>query len=315
MKSTIILSVLFVILTMAACQSGTGSDGKQLSTPTSGEIKIAVDETLKPVIDAQLSVFGFDYPKAKVNPVFVPEGEAINMLLKDSVQLAIICRELNDKEKAFLKTRDYKAVQTESARDGIALIVNPANTDTLIKYDKMLSVLKGEITDWKQLNPKSAAGKIQLVFDQSLSSTFRYITESTGVTNLDTKNFYAVGDDQKVIEHVAGNKAAIGFIGSSWISDKNDSTALSFINTVNVMGIAPKPGAEGQGEYFQPYQAYIAQKTYPFSRTIYTVCTEPRAGLATGFSSFLAGPKGQRIYLKSSVVPAKMPIRLIRVTQ
>lgn len=315
MKSIFIPIVLTAILALAACQSSTTTDGNQLSTPTSGQITIAVDETLKPVIDAQLSVFAHDYPKADITPKFVPEGEAINMLLNDSVQLAIVCRELTDKEKAFLKTRDYKAIQTKSAKDGIALIVNPANTDTLLKYDKMMSILKGEITDWKQLNPKSKAGKIQLVFDLALSSTYRYITESTGVPNLETKNFYAVGNDEKVIEYVSKNKEAIGFIGSSWISDKNDSTALSFIQSVNVLGISPKPGADGQNEYFQPFQAYIAQDAYPFTRTIYAVCSEPRAGLATGFSSFMSGPKGQRIFLKSSVVPAKMPIRLIRVTK
>jgi len=37
------------------------------------------------------------------------------------------------------------------------------------------------------------------------------------------------------------------------------------------------------------------------------------SGLGTGFAQFIAGEKGQRIFLKSGLVPAQMPIRLVEV--
>ena len=40
---------------------------------------------------------------------------------------------------------------------------------------------------------------------------------------------------------------------------------------------------------------------------------ETFAGLGSGFISFVAGEKGQRIILKSGIVPAAMPIRLIQI--
>jgi phosphate transport system substrate-binding protein len=40
---------------------------------------------------------------------------------------------------------------------------------------------------------------------------------------------------------------------------------------------------------------------------------ESFTGLGSGFVSFVSGEKGQRIILKSGLVPATMPIRIIQV--
>lgn len=303
------------LLALNACKTNSEESNKKYSTPTTGTVKIAIDETLQPIFETEIKVFESDYPRADIQEVYVPEGTAINMLLNDSVQLAIVCRQLTQKEKDYIKNRDYHAVELESARDGVALILNPGNNDTTIMYNKLESILKGDITDWSELNKNSNAGKIQLVFDNAMSSTYRFIQDAMKIKELSPNNIFAAGDNEKVIDYVSKNKGAIGFIGSNWISDRHDTTTVSFIDKINVLGIAPSPEMKGAGEFYQPYQAYIAQRFYPFTRNIYTVCTEPRAGLATGFTSFLAGEKGQRIYLKSGLVPAKMPLRLIKISK
>ena len=48
-------------------------------------------------------------------------------------------------------------------------------------------------------------------------------------------------------------------------------------------------------------------------RTWYIVSREARAGLGTGLASFLASERGQRIILKSGLVPATMPVRLVEI--
>jgi len=49
------------------------------------------------------------------------------------------------------------------------------------------------------------------------------------------------------------------------------------------------------------------------SRDIYIINAEPRNGLVTGFSSFVASDKGQRIILKSGILPAIAPTRVVSV--
>jgi phosphate transport system substrate-binding protein len=65
--------------------------------------------------------------------------------------------------------------------------------------------------------------------------------------------------------------------------------------------------------FCKPYQGYIAERSYPFCRDVYMISRETFSGLGTGFVSFVAGDQGQRIILKSGLVPATMPVRLIEI--
>ena len=63
----------------------------------------------------------------------------------------------------------------------------------------------------------------------------------------------------------------------------------------------------------KPFQAYVALKQYPLYRKINIINPEGRYGLGTGFASFINSDKGQRIILKSGLVPANVPVRIIKL--
>ena len=79
------------------------------------------------------------------------------------------------------------------------------------------------------------------------------------------------------------------------------------------MSIGDETNTDGTGNYYKPYQGYIADGTYPFIREVYIINRETFTGLGTGFVNFVAGEKGQRILLKTGLVPATMPIRLVQI--
>ncbi|MDB8923355.1 phosphate ABC transporter substrate-binding protein, partial [Parabacteroides merdae] len=64
---------------------------------------------------------------------------------------------------------------------------------------------------------------------------------------------------------------------------------------------------------FKPYQAYIALGDYPMTRPVYLILSEPRMGLASGFTSFVASDRGQRIILKSGLLPVTQPLRIVNI--
>src|SRR5688500_2116324 len=94
-----ILSTLLLL----SCDDGKDSSGKKLSTPTSGEATIAVDESLQPVLDATVDSFHDNYPKAKVTPLYLAEGDVLRLFMDDSVQVAVIGRDLTQAEKDYFK--------------------------------------------------------------------------------------------------------------------------------------------------------------------------------------------------------------------
>lgn len=284
-------------------------DGKELSTTTSGTVQIVVDETLMPIVDSEEQVFETIYPKANLEITYLPEAEAITKFINDSAQLIILPRELNEKEKALFKERKLATPRANNiATDAIALIINRSNTDTTLEISQVREIIRGKIQNWKQLDAKSNLADINIVFDNQNSSTVKYMTELVGQTDI---KGYALKTNKDVIKYVGHNKNALGIIGINWISDLDDSSTTYFKQNINVIGIKEDATEEGDDYFYQPYQAYLATKQYALIRSVYTICREPRAGLATGFASFLAGDKGQRVILKSGLLPAKAPVRII----
>jgi len=98
------------------------------------------------------------------------------------------------------------------------------------------------------------------------------------------------------------------------VSDKTDSNSLSFLKKIKVALLSKEKNATYDSSY-KPFQAYIAQKMYPLTRSIYVINAEPRQGLATGFAAFVASYKGQLIILKAGILPVTQPvnIRSVRV--
>jgi phosphate transport system substrate-binding protein len=224
----------------------------------------------------------------------------------------VTSRVLTKNEEQYLTSRHFMPRTTKIAYDALAFIINKDRVDTLIKYPTVKDIFKGTVKNWKQINPKSVPGDIQVVFDNQKSGNVRYFVDKFKLPNHLPKNCLAANNNNEVINYVEKHKNAIGVISVNWISDKQDSISNVFLNRIHVVGVSSEYDTEGS-EYFKPYQAYIAEKSYPFIRDVYMISRETFAGLGTGFISFVAHDVGQRIILKSKLVPATMPIRLVQV--
>ncbi|HEY3402369.1 MAG TPA: substrate-binding domain-containing protein [Ohtaekwangia sp.] len=299
--------IIAALAGVASCQEKDKS-GKPLDTTTSGEIKIAVDESLKPLLDAEVDTFEGIYTNASIDVIYTSESNAVDLLLKDSVRLIVITRNLTTEEAEALKAQLIPPRQIKVATEGIALIINKNRADSLLTTDNIRDMLSGKISTWKQLNKANSGDSLKVIFDNPSSGILRHLKDTLGVENL-AKHCFAVNDNPAVIDYVSKDKNAIGLIGVSWISDQDDSTANQFLSSIRVAGLL-------QGtEYNKPYQAYIAQKEYPFSREVIIISREARSGLGSGFLTFVTHDKGQRIVLKAELVPATMPVRIIEVNQ
>jgi phosphate transport system substrate-binding protein len=305
------------LATLAGCNQNQNTSRPE--TSTSGAIKISADETFAPIIDSQVNVFQKLYQHAKVTPSYKTEDEVIKDLLQDSARLIVIARPLTASEMQILERNSKLSAKgittTRVAYDGVALILHPDNTDTLLSIPQLKEIFSGKTTSWNQLNPKSKLGNITIVFDNSNSSTAHFVRDSiTGKQPLPA-TAYASKSNPGVVDYVAQNKNAIGVIGANWISDFDDSTAARFINKIKVVAVSRKTQPGNPDAYVQPYQAYLAQNSYPLRRDVYIISREARAGLGTGFASFVSGDKGQRIVLKGGLVPARGVVRLVHVKQ
>ena len=296
-------------LLLASCGGQKKTDGE---TMYSGDIKIAVDESFKPIMEEELQVYRALTPEANVTPIYCSEVEAINLLLKDSVRLVIANRRLTENELASFHARKFFPESIRMAVSGIALITNPANTDSLLTVGQFRNILTGKITEWKELYPQSKLGKLQGVFDNPNSGLIHYAIDSICEGQKLASTLTALKSNEEVIDYVSKTPGAMGVIGANWIGNVSDSTRLSFNESVRVMAVS-NSGHATVANSFKPYQAYLALRQYPLTHDVFILVNDPRNGLPTGLMTFLTKDRGQRIILKSGLVPATQPVRLVNV--
>jgi phosphate transport system substrate-binding protein len=302
--------ILGLVIFILSCNNGGNAGFK--NTPTSGEIRIAVDDSFQPLIDTEVFTFTHLYPNASITPLYKPEFDVINDFMNDTVQVMVTSKKLSESQIKYLRDTLVIARTTTFAHDALALITNRENRDTLMRYETVNDIFLKKVTRWKQINPKSDLDIINVIFDNNKSGNIRYFKELFNIDSLGS-NFFAVNSNVEVIDYVSRNKNALGIISVNWISDKDDSLSMSFIRKVNVLAVS-RPFLN-DGTYYRPQPGSIYEKSYPFVRDIYLISRETYSGLGSGFISWACGEQGQRIVLKSGLVPATMPIRLVQMKE
>jgi phosphate transport system substrate-binding protein len=298
-----------LLLLLVSCTGGIKSG--QDETPTRGNIRISVDESFQPLIDAEVFTFTHLYKSAKIKADFKPEYDVINDFMNDSVKVIVTSKKLSEYQIQFLRDTQIIARTSTYAFDALALITNKENSDTLLKYNTVKDIFLGKIRTWKDVDPKSKLGDIRVIFDNNKSGNIRYFKELFEIKDTLKDNFFAVNSNPEVIDFVSRNPDALGIISVNWISDKDDSLSMSFIKKVNVVAVSQL--YVNDGSFYRPYQGSIYDRSYPFVREIYLISRETLAGLGSGFINWACAEQGQRIVLKMGLVPATMPIRLVQI--
>ena len=109
-----------------------------------------------------------------------------------------------------------------------------------------------------------------------------------------------------MIKYVSQNEGMIGVVGVNWLFQP----PLDMQPTVDKVSIMSVKSDEKFG-FVYPSQENIGNGKYPLARHLYIINCQGYSGLGMGFASFLGGERGQRIILKSGLVPVRYPSRNI----
>jgi len=304
------ISLFFLVTLIFVSCGGSKENEKEYDTPTSGYIQISVDETLKPMVEAVLGTFHHIYENAQIDVEFKPEADAIKDLIDRKVRIAIIPRKLTNEENDLVSSAGVDARSNITAWDAVTLITDKTNNDTLLTVDQFLSMIN-DIPFAPTNYFSNYSDSTIVVFNNSRSSLISFFQLNYGIKKL-TANCFQLKTTDEVVRYVNEHPNTIGVIGMSWISDSDDTTSERLLKEMKMISLAKENSSERK-DYFQPYQSNVYDKSYPFIREVYIHLVEPRNGLGTGFSTFMTSDKGQRIILKSGMVPANMPVRLVEI--
>ncbi len=288
------LAILFA-LAASFCACKNAAPKEPVETTTIGTIQVSADESFKPVIDSQIKVFESSWPNAHIIAHYKPEAGCIKDMNDSSTRMIIITRPLSDDEEKLMKARlGYVPQYGKLAFDAITVIVNKDSKDTTFDMSDIRSMVRG-----------ISGYKYKVVLDGlSSTSTVRYVTDSLARGNPLGTNVVAATSSQGVIDYVSKNTDAIGLLGVSWIGNKDDTAQSSFLQKVKIASLECR--GCGPGVYTQPLQYNIATRRYPMVRALYYILKENYDGLGSGFSNFLIYERGQLIFSRAYLFPARM---------
>ena len=288
-----------LLAAMQSCKQN--AQQTKLNQFTSNTARMIVDESFKPIVDEELYIFKTVDNHANPSILYAPENTAVNLLLDDSARVALLSRDLDESEYKELKTRNLKPIIDQFAIDAIALIVNQSSTDTTITVSEIKKMLNGDTKKDKNI-----------VFDNPNSGLVRYLKQLSGSKDLKQKNIYSLKSSKEVIKYVSEHPEAIGITGFTWLNDPDKDYAAA-VQKVKIVGVMDDVTKNAPKEYFTPSQNTLALKQYPLTRNLYILNFTGRLGLGNEFAAFMMTDRGQRIILKSGILPDSIPERNIQI--
>ena len=119
-----------------------GEGAEYTSTQPSGSITVGGSSSVSPLMEKLIEAYGEVNPNATIEMLTTDSTTGVTGALDGTYTIGMASRELKDTETA------EGATATVLAMDGIAVVVNPANTTANLTVDQIKSIYTGETTVW-----------------------------------------------------------------------------------------------------------------------------------------------------------------------
>lgn len=237
-------------------------------------VKIDGSSTVFPITEAVAEEFQSSQKgKVRVTVGISGTGGGFKKFCRGETDVQNASRPIQSSEMADCKKTNVKFYELPIAYDAIAVIVNPKNDwmkeITVEELKKIWEpAAQGKITKWNQVNPKWPAETIKLYGPGADSGTFDYFTEAiAGKSKASRGDYTASEDDNMIIQGVANDKFALGYIGLAY-ADSNKSK-------VKLMGVNGGEKAPKKGVAVLPTKETVETSTYyPLSRPVFIYVNE-----------------------------------------
>ena len=242
----IVLALVLALGLLTACGAGSSSsqapaqESSSASTPASepaeesvsGVVNTSGSTSMESVVLALSEAFKEMYPDVTVNYSGNGSGAGVEAAIAGTSDIGLASRDLKEEETS------NGAVANVVAKDGVAVIVNPANSVTDLTVEQIADIFSGKITNWSELGGEDM--EIAVYGREAGSGTRGAFEEIVGVVDACalTNEYSSTGD---LVGNVAGNENAIGYASLSAVDET--------VKAVKVAGVECTEDTVKDGSY------------------------------------------------------------------
>jgi phosphate transport system substrate-binding protein len=210
-------------------------------------------------------------------------GNGAKSLINGACDVATMSRPMKNSEKKAAQEAGILPVEHVVAIDGLAVIVNPANSRGNLTIEQIRDIYTGKLTNWKELG--GADQKIVVISRDTNSGTYESFNELVMKGEKLKGGAEYVGSGGAIRQRVMSTEAAIGYVGLAFTEG---------VKVVQVNGIAPSAEA-------------VSSKSYPIARALYMYTNgRPKEGtVLEAYVNLCNTPEGKQIIEDTGFVPVK----------
>lgn len=258
-KIAVIATAILMMGTLTAC----GADAESSTNGLSGSVTMAGSTSMEKLANAAAESFMATNPGVTVIAEFTGSSAGVEAVTAGSVDIGNASRELKDSEK------DAGVVENIVAIDGIAVVVDPANTVAGLTKQQLTDIYTGAVKNWSEVGGEDS---VIIVVGREAGSGTRGAFEE--LLEVEDACSYANELDSTgaVMAKVASTPGAIGYVSLDVIDDSVIAVALDGVEPTveNIKGgtyflsrpfvMATKGEISAQSEAVQAWFNYLASE-------------------------------------------------------
>jgi phosphate transport system substrate-binding protein len=246
-----------------------------------GNLEIKGSTTVLPIAQKVAEAYMKENPKVNISISGGGSGNGIKAIIDGTTDIADSSRFIKDSEVAEAVAKGTYPVPFAVAYDCIVPVVHPTNSVKNLTLDQLKGLYTGEIKNWKEVGGPDK--QVVVISRDTSSGTYEVWEEKV----LKKANVYPgallQASNGAVVQAVAGNKYAVGYIGLGYVNK-----SVKGLSVNGIMGSAQT----------------TLDGTYPISRALYMFTKGWPSGDALNFINYVLNPKkGQKYVKESGFVP------------
>lgn len=238
------------------------------------DIVIAGSTSVQPYTEVLAEEYMILHPGTEIDIQGGGSAAGIAAAQSGIADIGMSSRSLKDEEKGLW--------YVEIARDGLAVIVNPANSVQDLTLDQIRDIYAETITTWNEVGGPSS--KIHVIAREEGSGTRSAFTDLVmGKTTEITPRAIVQDSNGAVRQLVADDPNAIGFISLGLVNEK--------VKALELGGVAAT-------------RENVENGSYKLSRPFLFVSLSEPTGLTKEFVDYILSAEGQEILMNEGLIPS-----------
>lgn len=262
-KRTLVITVLSILALLGVLLFATRST---TPTPASADtILVDGSSTLSPLTEAAAETFG----SANIVLDISGTGGGFKRFCAGETDIQNASRPIKPEEADTCAAQQVEWYEIEIAFDGITLITRHDNTWlSCLTTDELEQLWRPDstIVFWSDLNPTYPRTAVNLYGPGADSGTFDYFTQTiVGTLGSSRTDYTPSEDDHVIIEGVAEDEFALGYVGYSYAHENADRVKILAVDS-GTGCVTPSYGTINTGEYSplsRPLYLYVNANSIP----------------------------------------------------